>query len=83
MSRAAFLMLSIAVTACAGDPVDDESITPEIIEVFACSDYCPGPREKYLKRVYAGVTDAEECRDLGGEPYTYIGWGQRTVCEVK
>jgi hypothetical protein len=54
-----------------------------IVKVFACSDYCPGPEEKYIKRVYEGVTDVDECRKLGGKPYTYLGWGQRSVCEVK
>lgn len=77
------LILSTAVTACASDPVDGESEVPEIVEVFACSDYCPGPEEKYIKRVYDGVTDEDECRKLGGKPYTYIGWGQRTVCEAR
>jgi hypothetical protein len=81
--KAFVLVMSAAVTACAGDPVDEESEALEIIEVFACSDYCPGPKDKYIKRVYDGITDEEECRKLGGKPYTYIGWGQRTVCEVK
>lgn len=53
---------------------------PAIVEVFACSDYCPGPEEQYMKRVYEGVSDEAECRALGGEPYTYHGWGQFTVC---
>jgi hypothetical protein len=76
-------ILSAAVTACASDPVDKESEVPDIVDVFACSDYCPGPEEKYIKRVYDGVTDKEECRKLGGRPYTYLGWGQYTVCEVR
>jgi hypothetical protein len=76
-------ILSAAVAACASDPVDKESETPDIVEVFACSDYCPGPEEKYIKRVYDGVTDEEECRKLGGRPYSYLGWGQYTVCEVR
>ena len=73
----------MVVTACATDPVDDGFEVPEIVQVFACSDYCPGPEEKYLKRIYDGVTDEEECRKLGGKPYTYTGWVQRTVCEVE
>ena len=76
-------ILSAAVAACALDPADKESEVPDIVEVFACSDYCPGPEEKYIKRVYDGVTDEEECRNLGGKPYTYLGWGQYTVCEVR
>ena len=81
--KAIVLILSAAVAACAGDPVDGDSEVPEIVEVFACSDYCPGPEEKYIKRVYDGVTDEEECRKLGGRLYIFIGWGQRTVCEVR
>jgi hypothetical protein len=36
-----------------------------------------------MKRVYEGVTDEEECRKLGGHPYTIVGWGKRVVCEVR
>lgn len=39
----------------------------------------PGPEERYIKRVYDGVTDEEECRKLGGRPYTYIGSGEQTT----
>jgi len=66
-----------------GDPVDGDSKLPEIVEVFACSDNCPGPEEKYRKRIYDGISDEEECRKLGGKPHTYFGWRQYTVCEVK
>lgn len=76
-------IVSVAIAACASGPVDDELEIPEIVEVFACSDYCPGPKERYIKRVYDGVTDEEECRDLGGRPYTFIGWGRYTVCEAR
>ena len=77
------LMLSSLLIACTTNTTDDTSEAPQIVEVFACSDYCPGPEEQYIKRVYDGVVDEEECRKLGGEPYTYVGWGQRTVCEVR
>ena len=77
------LIFWIAIAGCARDLADEDRERPEIVEVFACSDYCPGPEEKYLKRVYDGVTDEEECRELGGRLYTYIGWGEHTVCEVK
>jgi hypothetical protein len=77
------LILLAAIAACAGDPLDAESEVPEIVEIFACGDYCPGPEEKYLKRVYDGVTDKEECRKLGGKLYMWIGWEQRIVCEVR
>jgi hypothetical protein len=83
-SRATFVFaMSVAIGACAVGPEGDELKKLEVVEVFACGDYCPGPEEKYIKRVYDGVTDEDECRKLGGRPYTYIGWGQHTVCEVK
>ncbi len=77
------LIMSAAMAACAGSPVDAGSELPEIVEIFACGDYCPGPEEKYLKRVYDGVIDEEECRKLGGRLYTWIDWGQKWVCEVR
>ncbi|MEL7185871.1 MAG: hypothetical protein AAFN50_05475 [Pseudomonadota bacterium] len=83
LRKSSVFALSIAATACAGDPVDGEPELPKIVEVFACSDYCPGPEEKYMKRVYDGITDEVECRKLGGKPFTFIGWGQQTICEVK
>jgi len=75
--------LSALFAACTNHPVEEQAELPEIVEVFACSDYCPGPKEKYLRRVYDGITDAEKCRELGGSPYTYMGWGTRTVCVVR
>lgn len=69
-----------AVSACASDQQKPEPGKPPIIEVFACSDYCPGPRVKYMKKVYEGVTDEDTCRELGGTPYTYVGWGSYFVC---
>lgn len=71
-----FLLLS----ACADQNQDDSPSKPKIIEVFACGDYCPGPRQKYMKRVYEGVRDEETCLALGGKPYTYIGWGSTFIC---
>jgi hypothetical protein len=82
-TTAIVLAATLALTGCSNGPVDEIAEPPEIIEVFACSDYCPGPREQYIKRVYAGVTDVAECRKLGGHPYTYVGWGKRTICEVR
>lgn len=77
-----FLFVAGAITACISE-TDTESLnTPKIVEVFACSDYCPGPEEKYIKRVFDGVTDEDECRELGGNPYTVTGWGERTICEA-
>ncbi len=71
------------VVACASETDTESPDTPGIVEVFACSDYCPGPREKYVKRVYEGVTDEEQCRELGGKLYTVTGWGKRRICEVQ
>ena len=82
-SKAIVFVAPVAIAACASGPVDDKLEIPEIVEIFACSDYCPGREEKYIKRVYDGVTDEEECRRLGGRPYTFIGWGAYTVCEAR
>ena len=70
-------VLSFPVSGCAGRDTTDQ---PPIVEVFACSDYCPGPKEKYLKNVYDGVDDETTCLELGGKPYTYIGWGTYFIC---
>jgi len=53
---------------------------PLIVDHFACSDYCPGPAEKYTVKVYQGVTDPEECKKIGGKPSTYYGWGEFHIC---
>ena len=74
------LFAAMAISGCAGAGTENGQDKPEIVEVFACSDYCPGPEEKYIKRVYDGVTDKGECLKLSGRPYTYIGWGNYTVC---
>ncbi len=81
-SIAVFFIASAGIAACISDAEKENIETPQIVEVFACSDYCPGPREQYIKRVYDGVTDEEECRKLGGRLYTVKGWGTRIVCEV-
>ena len=81
--KSLILLLPTAIAACASAPEDRDVKVPEIVEVFACSDYCPGPEERYLKLVYDGITEEEDCRKLGGKLYTVIGWGQRTVCEVR
>jgi len=78
-----FFLLCAGTAACIGETDTGAMDRPNIIEVFACSDYCPGPEEQYMKRVYEGVTDEKECRELGGEPYTIVGWGKRTICEVQ
>jgi hypothetical protein len=73
----------LVLTACAAQDEEGSTEKPKIIEVFACSDYCPGPRENYLQRAYDGVSDQETCRALGGQPYTYSGWGSTFICLAK
>jgi len=81
VGKLALVVAFIAVTAaCAGSPDANEPRKPKIIEVFACSDYCPGPEKKYLKKVYEGVDNEDDCLALGGKPYTYVGWGTFFVC---
>jgi hypothetical protein len=53
---------------------------PPIVDHFACSDYCPGPKEYYMEKVYKGITSEEECRKLGGRFATYVGWGTFHIC---
>ena len=78
------VFIASAGVAAGTDYDEKEALkTPKIVEVFACSDNCPGPKDQYMKRVYEGVTDEEECRKLGGHPYTIVGWGKRVVCEVR
>jgi hypothetical protein len=86
MTKTLFLFIGTLVfslTACAGKYEDDSPEIPRIVEVFACSDYCPGPEEKYMKWVYEGVDDEATCLKFGGKPYTYLGWGNYLVCVAK
>lgn len=53
---------------------------PPIVDQFACGDYCPGPLEKYMVKVYQGIENPSECRQLGGWPYEYVGWGKTDIC---
>ena len=83
MKKTLFLFFSMLVFwlgACAGSHEDESLEKPQIVEVFACSDYCPGPEKKYMKKVYEGVNDEATCLKLRGKPYTYIGWGEYFVC---
>lgn len=70
--------LSLILAACVTE--DKRPDKPPIVEVFACSDYCPGPREKYLRKAYDGVGDRETCKAIGGRPYVFIGWGSTFIC---
>lgn len=58
----------------------DSSKLPRIRDHFACSDYCPGPKERYMVKIYEGVTNSDECRKLGGRPSAYVGWGTFHIC---
>ena len=53
---------------------------PPVVDHFACSDYCPGPEEEYMIKIYQGVEDEEECRQIGGKPSSYTGWGTTKIC---
>ena len=53
---------------------------PPIVDHFACSDYCPGPKEKYMVKIYKGIENPQECRAIGGKPHTYYGWGEFRIC---
>ena len=53
---------------------------PSIVDIFACSDYCPEPREKYMIKVYKDVSDKEECQKLGGRPSSFTGWTTHNIC---
>lgn len=86
MKKTLFLFLATLVfglSACAGRHENESVEKPKIVEVFACSDYCPGPEKKYMKKVYDGVNDEATCLKFGGKPYRYIGWGEYFVCVAK
>lgn len=55
---------------------------PLIVDFFACGDYCPGPREKYIVKVYKDITDPEKCKTLGGTPSSFTGWTTVNFCLV-
>lgn len=70
--------ISLSLGGCAAN--DKRHDKPPIVEVFACSDYCPGPEAQYLRKVYEGVADKAACEAIGGRPYVYIGWGSTFIC---
>lgn len=76
--RLLLVSLSMIVSACSAGEQRPEK--PPVIEVFACSDHCPGPREKYLRKVYEGIDDEESCKAIGGTPYVFLGWGSTFIC---
>jgi len=64
------------------DIIDYFETKPEIVELFACGDYCPNPREQYLEKVYKGITTKEECDRYGGEYSSFTGWETVYFCKV-
>jgi hypothetical protein len=78
------ILLGMFTYGCATSetqPVNES--TPEIIDVFACGDNCPGPKEKYMVKAYKGINNEADCLKLGGRPYVYEGWGKHFVCIVQ
>ncbi len=57
--------------------------TPKIIEIFACSDYCPGPQEQYEVSAFEGISNKLQCQLIGGKPATITGWNTKNVCLVQ
>lgn len=81
-------MLAIVIVAIGGYFILNQkglntSNKPPIVDYFACGDYCPGPQEKYMVKVYQGITDPIECKNLGGTPSTFTGWGVTHFCKVE
>ena len=56
---------------------------PPIVDMFACGDYCPGPQEKYMVKIYEGIQDDVECLKIGGYPASFTGWGVTKYCAVE
>lgn len=50
---------------------------PKVVTGYLCSDLC---NDSDIKKYYEGVTDLEECKNIGGEPYAYTGWGEFYAC---
>ncbi len=80
VTTAFFAAALLGTWGCAFDGTIGEKSPPKVVEHFACSDYCPGPREKYVKRIYKGISDNNECLAAGGRPFTYMEWDEKTVC---
>jgi len=59
---------------------DPSVVKPPIVEHNTCSDYCPGDWDKYLVKIYEGVSDENECRKFGGSPVSYTGWVTTYIC---
>lgn len=50
---------------------------PKVVKDYLCSDVCS---DADIKKYYNGVEDAQECKKIGGKPYTYYGWGEYHAC---
>jgi hypothetical protein len=51
-----------------------------IVEKYVCSNLCRGDESIYI---YDGVTDPEQCENIGGEMYSDEAWGSTlVVCKV-
>jgi hypothetical protein len=53
---------------------------PPVVTMFACSDFCPGPREQYEVMIYKDVSSTFRCHLIGGKPETINGWKPQTIC---
>ncbi len=57
-----------------------KTFAPPVVTMFACSDFCPGPREQYEVMIYKDVSSTFRCYLIGGKPETINGWKPQTVC---
>ena len=79
----ALILLISALLVSTNNSVTEtsEPITkPPIVDHFACGDYCPGDQSQYMKKIYEGVKDEDECKKIGGTPYKYIGFVEVNIC---
>jgi hypothetical protein len=58
-------------------------VKPNIVDFFACSDYCPLENSAYMLKIYEGVTDPDVCTTLKGEYRIIYGWTETKICVVK
>lgn len=55
---------------------------PAIVEMFACSDNCPGPFSQYFVKVFSEIKNPWVCLALGGKPSAIYGFGVRYICKA-
>jgi hypothetical protein len=64
--------------------IDEAKIVkPNVVDFFACSDYCPLEDSAYMLKIYEGVTDPDVCTSLKGEYRIIYGWTETKICVVK